>query len=220
MDDPAAPRAELEAALAFLRRFNRRLGGVRPALRRLERAASELPADRPIRVIDIGTGSADIPLAMARWAERRGRAIEIDAIDMHPATVAAARAHVKGCAAIEVIQADATQLMDRYEPGAFDIAHAALFLHHLSDVQVLTVLRVMDRLAAHGVIWTDIVRGPVARLGVRLLTIGAGSMAKHDGRVSVEAGFTRAEALDLARRAGIEHPRCATRPGLFTIWSA
>ncbi|MHC5001486.1 MAG: methyltransferase domain-containing protein [Planctomycetota bacterium] len=204
MDDPDIGRDELVKALRFLRRFNAGFGSARTAVRIVRRLTAGWPDDRPIRLLDVGTGSADIPLVLADWARRAGRTVRIVAVDAHPLTVELARAHVRGHDEITVVEADARRLTDRYEPGAFDIAHAALFLHHLSDLEVMTVLRVMDRLATTGVIWSDLLRSNAARLGVRLLTIGAGPVARHDGAVSVEAGFTKREALDLANRVGLQ----------------
>lgn len=205
MDELAADRAELSASLHYLRWVNRRLGGIGAAIWGLRRVAPQWPADRPLRVLDVGAGSADIPLAMAQWAANHGRRIEITAIDRHPVTVELAREFVGRRDDIAVIQADALRLTELFEPGDFDVAHAGLFLHHLHDVQVMTVLRMMDRLATRGVIWNDLVRGWAGRLGVRIVTLGprVPGMVKHDAIASVAAGFTKREALDLASRAGL-----------------
>ncbi len=40
---------------------------------------------------------------------------------------------------------------------------------------------------------------------MRLLTFGVPAVVRHDARVSVEAGFTRSEALELARRVGLHN---------------
>ncbi|MFQ5427078.1 MAG: hypothetical protein ACE5EV_08360, partial [Gaiellales bacterium] len=85
----------------------------------------------------------------------------------------------------------------------FDYAHAGMFLHHLPDVEVMTVLRIMHRLSRRGLIVNDLLRGIVGRIGVRLLLLGAPAIVRHDARVSVAAGFTRRDALELARRAGL-----------------
>ncbi|TVQ57680.1 MAG: hypothetical protein EA377_00720, partial [Phycisphaerales bacterium] len=89
----------------------------------------------------------------------------------------------------------------------FDVVHAGMFLHHLPDLEVMTVLRIMQRLAQHGMIWNDLARRTLARIGVRAmvaLTPGLPRMARHDAVVSVEAGFTRREAIELAQRVGWE----------------
>ena len=204
MDDPDVDRADLDRSLPFIRMVNRRLGGASAAVRHLARWSSQWPAGETILVIDIVTGSADIPLAITRWARGAGRRVHVTGIDLHPTTLQLAREHVGEVPNIELVQADALQLMDRFEAGAFDYAHAGMFLHHLDDIEVMTVLRIMDRLAGRGLIWNDLVRGPVELLFVRLLTLGRPAIVRHDGIVSVAAGFTRREALDLARRVGME----------------
>ena len=211
MDEPEASPDDLAVSLRFIRFVNRRLGGTRGAIRTIERWAREKgdqwPRDRPIRVLDIGTGSADIPVAMAKWARRHRRAREIDAIDLHPTTLKLAREYVGEVENIRLRQLDALKLMDHYEPGSFDVVHAGMFLHHLPDLEVMTVLRIMQRLARHGMIWNDLARRTLARAGVRTLvalTPGLPRMARHDAVVSVEAGFTRQEAIELARRVGWE----------------
>lgn len=203
MDDPDVDRVDLDRSLQFIRMVNRRLGGAGAAVRHLARWSTQWPAGETIRVIDIGTGSADIPLAITRWARRAGRRVHVTGIDLHPTTLQLAREHVGEVPNIELVQADALQLMDRFEAGAFDYAHAGMVLHHLDDIEVMTVLRIMYRLASRGVIWNDLVRGTVELLFVRLLTLGRPAIVRHDGIASVAAGFTRREALDLARRVGL-----------------
>jgi ubiquinone/menaquinone biosynthesis C-methylase UbiE len=215
MDDPNADRAELAASLKYLRWVNQTLGGANAAIAALEHSARDWPKDRAIRLLDVGTGSADIPLAIADWAKRRGHCINITAIDVHPTTVELARQHVGWRDDIALMHADALRLTDIFEAGEFDYAHAGLFLHHLEDVQVITVLRMMDRLTTRGVIWNDLLRGWPGKFGVRLLTLGSRvpKMVKHDAIVSVDAGFTRREALDMAHRAGLK--RVTLRSYLF-----
>ena len=94
MDDPNVDRAQLARSLRFIRAVNRRLGGASAALGHLRRWSAEWPPESVIRVIDIGTGSADIPLAITRWARQSGRRVEITAVDNHPTTLALAREHV------------------------------------------------------------------------------------------------------------------------------
>ncbi len=206
MDDPDVDEAELARSLQFIRRFNQRLGGTSAVLAHLRNWAKSWPSDKTMRILDVGTGSADIPLAIASWAQRSKINVQITGVDVHAKTLAAARAFVGDIPDITLEQADALKLMDHYQPGSFDYAHAGLFLHHLEDVDVLTTLRIMDRLTTHGLIWNDLIRGFWARIGVRLLTLpgtGIPAMARHDARVSVEAGFTREEVMKFATRVGL-----------------
>lgn len=210
MDDPAADPRELNRALGFLRLINRRFGGAAAALTVLDRWSNPRIARRPLRILDVGTGSADIPLAIVRWARQRAIPVHVTGIDRHQTTLAAAREYVAGTPEIELIAMDALELADRFNPDEFDVAHAGLFLHHLTDIEVMTVLRAMQRVARIGVIWNDLVRRGVAKVGVALATLGAPPMARHDALVSVDAGFTKREAIDLTRRVGLEHRRYRT----------
>lgn len=216
MDDPNASREDLTVALKFLRMANARLGGTRAALREFQRWAKSWPVGgasaATIRILDIGTGSADIPLAIAQWARAAGYRVHVTAVDRHPLTCELAREHLNAVAGpcagdIEIVQGDALRLTDRYSPGSFDYAHAGLFLHHLQDIEVVTVLRIMDRLTSRGMIWNDLVRVRFPRLMLWPSLIGAPQIVKHDALVSVQAGFTRAESFDLAARAGWRSPR-------------
>jgi hypothetical protein len=220
MDDPDVDRAELDRSLRFIRMVNRRLGGASAVVGHLQRWSARWPAAETIRVIDIGTGSADIPLAITRWAQRAGRRVHVTGVDLHPMTLQLAREHVGERPDVELVEANALALMDRFEAGAFDYAHAGMFLHHLDDIEVMTMLRIMHRLASRGIIWNDLARGVLELLSVRLLTLGRPAIVRHDGLVSVAAGFTKHEALELAERVGL--PDIAYRRhvfGRFTLTS-
>ena len=206
MDDPNVDRAQLEELLRFIRMVNRRLGGAAAALKHLQRWSADWPSRQTIRILDLGTGSADIPLAISDWASTSQHPVHIIAVDLHETTLAVARNQVGKRADIELVQADARHLTDLFEPHTFDYAHAGMFLHHLGDIEVMTVLRIMDRLTTRGLIWNDLVRGRIERLAVRVLTLRAPAMIKHDAVVSVAAGFTRREVLDLSNRVGLETP--------------
>lgn len=215
MDAPEAPRDELRRALGYLRFVNRRMGGVRALLRCFERWSHRWPKDRPVRLLDVGAGSGDIAQAARAWAARRGFDLRVTVVDAHAETARVARERLARDEGIEVVEADALTLMDRYEVRSFEYAHAALFLHHLNDVQALTMLRVMERLASAGVVWSDLVRSTPMEWMVRAGTIGQPEMVRHDAIVSVRAGFTRREALDMAARLDMSWMRWRREPWLY-----
>lgn len=234
MDAPDARREDLDRALRFIRAINRRLGGAKALVSCLSQWSRNWPTDRPVTLLDIATGSADIPVAARRWAVERGHDLRILGVDFHETTLELAQEYVAAQPpeireGVRLQRVDALKLTDAVEPGSYDYAHAGMFLHHLADIEAMTVLAMMDRIAKRGLVWNDLTRSPFARFGVRVLTLGANPMVKHDARVSVEAGFTRAEAVDLTRRVGLEYCRyrsmffaqrfvvCGERPG---AWSA
>ena len=218
MDDPAVDPAELKEALAFIRKVNLRLGGVKALTKHLERWSANWPKGHEVSILDIATGSADIPVEVVRWARERGYSVRITAVDIHETTLDSAREHMErelgDDAPIELVQADAKELVDRYGPLSFDYVHAGMFLHHLTEIEVLTVLRIMDRVAQRGIVWNDLVRSRVAMAGIWALTLGQSDMIKHDARVSVRAGFTKKEVKEYARRTSLGY--CRYRSNFFT----
>ena len=207
MDDPDVDAAELGSALMALARTNRRLGGVRAVLREMNRWTNGWPPEQPLRVLDVATGSADIPVALASWASDRGLKIDITAIDLHRKTLDFARKRVETIPEVTVVQADALKLMDQFEPNSFDIVHAGLFLHHLHDLDVLTELRIMQRLASRGMIWNDLVRSGFTKVAIVPFSWLGPKIFRHDSIASMHAGFSRSEAMDFARRVGLENIR-------------
>jgi len=212
MDDPDADPAELRDAFRFIRRVNRHLGGTGALLGYLAREAPGWPSGATIRLLDLGTGVADIPLAACDWARRRGLRFEAVALDAHPGCLALAREATAGRDDVTVVEGDARDALDRFGPGSFDYVHAGMFLHHLEDDDVVRTLGVMGRIATRGVVWNDLLRSAASRLGVRLLTLFASPIVRDDARLSVEKGFTRAEAIDLAAAAGLGGIRIRSMP--------
>jgi hypothetical protein len=134
----------------------------------------------------------------------------VTGVDLHGTTLELARRHVAGADGIELAQANALKLMDRFTPGSFDYVHAGMFLHHLPFIEVLTVLRIMDRLARAGLVWNDLVRSRVALGLLRPMLVGRPHIVRHDAVASVRAGFTRREVMDFAGRVGLDYVRYHT----------
>jgi SAM-dependent methyltransferase len=208
MDEPGQDPAQLGLSLADLRGVNRWLGGCRVALHHLGGLVARHPRPR-YRVLDVATGSADIPLRAAAWARARGIAMEIVATDHHPTTLEFARRHAAGEAAVRVEPADALHLP--YDDDAFDIAMISTALHHFdARDDLLRVLGEMRRVARIGGIVNDLRRSRPALAGARLLAATvwrAHPVTAHDGPLSVRRAFTPAELEELARAAGLPGAR-------------
>jgi SAM-dependent methyltransferase len=201
MDEPGQDRAELARSLADLRAVNRWLGGTRVVLHHLAGLVERHPRGS-YRVLDVGTGSGDIPLAVAEWGRRRGIVIEIVATDNHPTTLELARAHTAAEPAVAVEHADARRLP--YPDGSFDFALCSTALHHFGEGDDLRVLRELARVCRIGLIVSDLARSRPALLGARLLAATVWRrhpVTRHDGPLSVRRSFTPAELRALAARA-------------------
>jgi len=205
MDQPGITRAALDTSLRYIRGVNQRLGGVEALLGHLRAWSRRWPRTRPITLLDIGTGSADLPLAARKWASGAGFDLRVTAIDKHETTLAIAREHIAGSRGITLVEADALDLDNRFGTGEFDYVHAGLFLHHLPDDQVVQVLKSMHRICAAGLVWNDLIRSRLGQFVVTALTLGRPGIVRHDARVSVEGGFVREEVDRMAVKAGIDY---------------
>lgn len=219
MDRPDASREELDGALEFIRKVNQSLGGTSGLVRWLQRWSPNWPTDRPITLLDLGTGSADIPAAARSWAIERGYDLRVTALDVHETTLDLARDYLahqpeRVREGIELVRADVFDAVDRFGADSFDYTHAGMFLHHFAEVSVLTILRIMERLAARGLVWNDLSRTRLAHAAIKLLTRGQNEMVRHDAVVSVEKGFTRREVIDYQARLGLDW--CAYRGRFLT----
>ncbi len=210
MDGPDVERTELETALRHLARINRWTGARRALLKHLPTVVP--PAGS--RILDVGTGGADLPLAVAGWAESRGRRVSIVAVDRHQATLELARQRVAHRPEIRTLRADVLRLP--FPAGAFDLALLSMTLHHLDGHALTHALGELARVAEGGrVMVGELERSVPNYLGARLLaaTIWRGNgVTRHDGPISVRRAFTPGELLELARQAGLRAPQVHRHP--------
>src|SRR5882672_8375822 len=91
MDTEFVHPDEMARILRALEMVNVWLGGVRATLGHLNRFSRFWSPGQTIRMIDWGTGGADVPRAIVRWARKRGFRVEIMGIDNNPAVIAYAK---------------------------------------------------------------------------------------------------------------------------------
>jgi ubiquinone/menaquinone biosynthesis C-methylase UbiE len=121
-------------------------------------------------------------------------------VDLHATTARAALAQNPD-PRIRIVRADVLRLP--FADGSFDYATTSLFLHHLDDDDVVRVLAAMSRVARRGIIAGDLLRRRRAYAWIKLFTLFANPIVKHDGPASVAQAFTRDEVLALRDRAGL-----------------
>jgi 2-polyprenyl-3-methyl-5-hydroxy-6-metoxy-1,4-benzoquinol methylase len=204
--DPAEPElmdrsqpvsSELENDLRNLRQLNRFFGShclVRNFLRRWIE-----PGDH-VRIVDLATGSGDIPRLIVDYAQKIGAKVEVDALDRQPATLEIARNLSGNYPEISYVEAN---ILEWRPAEPYDIVLCSLALHHFSDDDAVRLLRRCGELSRKFVLVSDLRRGLLATIGVYLLTalIFREPMTRYDGRVSAARAFSVAELDELAGRA-------------------
>lgn len=192
---------ELEEALADLRVVNRRLGDTRAVIGHLSRLAMQVP--HPVTVLDIATGSADIPVALAEWGRRSGVPLAITAVDNNMQTLGVARRVTERFPEITLARADG--LLLPFASGGFDIVLCCKTLHHFSsEREAVRLLQEVLRVARRGYLVMDLRRSRIAWLLIALLTrlFTKNRITRNDGPLSVLRSFTPGELAALAREAG------------------
>jgi 2-polyprenyl-3-methyl-5-hydroxy-6-metoxy-1,4-benzoquinol methylase len=175
-DIPDADRAAFHRDLAFIHRL---LGNLPSVLRRIRHS------QQPVRsIIDIGCGDGAVLKQI-----REAVGAEVTGIDLRPPDD-----DVYG---VPILQRDAT----RDELPVADVAISLLTLHHLTDDQVVNMVRNTAR-SCRRFICLDLVRHP---LPFALFSTFIGPLihkeAADDGRQSIRRAFKPAELSALMTRA-------------------
>ena len=209
LDRGVLPPEELATNLDDIARLNRLPGGAAASTD----AVARLLDGAAGRVLDVGTGRADIPLRMA------ARGWSVVALDSDPEVLAIARRKAAAEPAIEVVAGDGRSLP--FPDATFEVAHCSLLVHHLDRGDAVALLREMRRVARRGVVVNDLRRGwlPLLATAASVAVLGRCRSTRHDGLLSVRRAYTVAELDDLLRAAGlrVRHRSPAWMPRVVTV---
>lgn len=198
MDRDQPVSAELECDLKRIRQLNRWFGSYRLVLDFVRDWIK--PADK-LRIVDLATGSGDIPRLIVDYARKINATVEMDALDRQPATLEIARRLSADYPEISYREANVLE----WNPiEAYDITICTLALHHFSDEDAVRLLGRCRQLSKRFVLVSDLRRSFSLVAGVYLLTalIFREPMTRYDARLSAVRAFSFSEMRDLAVRAG------------------
>jgi SAM-dependent methyltransferase len=212
LDQTGHDPAELAANLRDIRTVNRVAGGTAIVLRYLPALLDQVPRDCPAEILDVATGSGDIPRALITWAGRQSRPLRLTITDRSPEILSAARSMLADVPEVTftVCDARAVPMPDR----SFDVVLCSLALHHFAPGEAVQVLREMDRLSRTGFILNDIRRCRAGYLAAWAASRVAtrNRLTRHDMPLSVLRAYTPDELRALLGQAGIPEARVTTHP--------
>ena len=203
LDDPDV----LMGNLRDLRRVNRWLGGVALSRQALDALVGrQADTGTAITLLDVGTGGADIPMALLADWQRRERHLEVTAVDSRPEVLFAARMArpaIDRVRRLTLATADGRTLP--YPDDSFDVVHASMVVHHLDPADAVALLREMRRVCRRGVVVNDLRRGRLYWLGAKFLTwlTTRNRFTRHDAPLSVQRAYTTGEMRALLAVAGL-----------------
>jgi len=199
LDRPDCDPALAAASYRFMETVNGRFGGIRIVRRFLAAETAGRHAGAPLRILDIGSGSCDIPLAVSRWARAHGIPLHFTCLEMagHAVDIARGQLARAGDPAVQLLQED----VFTHQPAEpYDCAVASMCFHHFSNAQIVTLLQRLRGFVLNSVLINDLRRSRLASLAARLLLVGAAAGVRHDALLSIRRGFKIGELSTLLRQ--------------------
>lgn len=197
MDDPALDPDEHRRALVGLARINSLSGSAKvlwPALRKLAREVN-----RPIRVLDIATGSGDVPLTLRRMAGKERLPITFAGCDLSEVAIEVAK-RTPGD-----VQFFTHDVLNGPVPTGFDAFTCSLFLHHLDESDVIALLTKLCEANPRLILVSDLERSRfnLAAVWAVARLVSRSRVVHVDGPLSIRGAFTVAEMRAMADQAGL-----------------
>jgi SAM-dependent methyltransferase len=197
MDDPSLDPSQYEKVLRDLSRINRLTLAARPTLSFLTRA---LRGRRRFTLLDVGFGHGDMLRRIAYWAGRRGLSVELSGVDLNPRSEDIARASTPRPYPIRYRTGDYAE-----ERGPFDFIVSSLVAHHMTDAELQSFIRYMERHARLGWMINDLHRHGFSYTAYPWLARFARvhRIVREDGRLSIARAFRPPEWQAILDDAGV-----------------
>lgn len=201
MDRPGINEKLLREDLRNLRVINRFFGGHRAIRKVLKPLLRQFPPGQRLEMLDLATGSADLPVVISRLAKKLGRSVMITAVDRNPVMLRVAREFTSDVAEIQIVEGDILDL--QLSDKSFDIVICSLALHHFSREDAVRLLRNMKRLARVAVVVHDLCRSWIGAWTAWLYThlTTRNPLTLYDSYLSVLRAFTPEELIEMAQEA-------------------
>ena len=160
-------------------------------------------------VLDIGCGAGDIPHALAQWAKSEGKKVTLTAIDLNPLFVTYASNHY-WCPEISFLECSA---FDIEKLGSFDYITSSMFFHHLSDEDIVRLLRLLRQNSRRGFLVNDLYRCHFNYWGAYLLGVFSFSpVVFNDAKLSVKRAFRENDLERYREQSGISDLKIERKP--------
>lgn len=202
-------RSDCDPALAvasyrFMEMINVRFGGLRVVRRFLAAEMAGCRAEaRPLRILDIGSGSCDIPLAVSEWAQTDNIPLHFTCLESAGPAVELARGQLAraGNPAVHLLQED---IFTHQPAEPYDCAVASMCFHHFSDAQIRTCMQRLRGFVRDSLLINDLRRSSMAYWATRLLLAGTRAPAgvRHDALLSIRRGFNVNELRSVLEQPG------------------
>ncbi len=196
LDSPDCDPQLSHSSYRFMEWINRFVGGTRAVKNFLTTEFSHNGSSHPMRILDIGSGTCDIPLAITKWAWKQSRRIEFTCIETNETALKIASENIKK-SGFDSIKLKHESILTFNCRQHFDYAIGSMFFHHFQDEQILALIRKLRSCVLRGILINDLRRNLTSFASCAALVCLLSKGLKHDALLSIRKGFKSNELLRL-----------------------
>lgn len=204
MDDFSLAGDHLRVNLDILASINKWLGGNKVSLDGIRKLVKEIPKDRELVIVDLGCGNGDMLRRVAKLGKKLGYQFKLIGIDANNDSIQYARLLSLSYANISFLKMNI--FSDEFKDMEFDIALSTLFLHHLSNDEIVDKLNLLKGQSRIGIVVNDLHRSKLAHFLFNIVSFFINNrIIRNDGLVSIRRGFKKKELERFANQLQIEY---------------
>jgi 2-polyprenyl-3-methyl-5-hydroxy-6-metoxy-1,4-benzoquinol methylase len=177
---------------------NRFGGGTKAVENYLATEISHNGDSRSVRILDIGSGTCDIPLAILKWARNKSQKIEFTCLEINETALKIATENIKrsGFDAIELKDESIFEFDCRQD---FDYIVGSMFFHHFQNERILNLIKKLRSYMVKSILINDLRRNLMSYAGCRIMACLFSKGLRHDVLLSIRKGF---KSKELSRLLG------------------
>lgn len=195
LDGDSIPDVDLYQNLKELNTINKLLGGYNISFNALKKV---LVKNKMYVIADIGCGGGDTLKQIQLWNIKHNYLLNLVGIDLKQTCINYSTQNNN--AGIQFICDDYKTILN-YIPKV-DIIHACLFCHHLTEVEIIDLIKFCKSNSITLII-NDLERNPIAYYAIKFLTqlFSKSYLVKNDAPLSVLRGFKKKEWKEIINQS-------------------
>lgn len=198
MDDPLVEDKVLKKVFEDINRTNRLLSGNNLTVGCMAKLVADYPQES-YTILDVGCGDGTMLRKLVIWARKRGIKMKCIGVDLSEKGLTIAKEMSQHFPEIRYLKQDILKL----DPANLhcDILLCTLTMHHFLNHQIPVFLEKFGKLAHIAVVINDLQRSALAYYLFKVFSLifVRTAIAKHDGLISIQSGFTKPELIAFSR---------------------
>ncbi len=154
-------------------------------------------------ILDIGAGSGELLRSTAKFARLKNLKTRLFGLELNKRSAESILEESVTYPEIKAVRANALNLP--FEQNSFDYVICSLFIHHLTNDEIVKSFKEMSRVSRKKIFVIDLHRHAVAYGFYKAFCVGfrISKMVREDGSLSILRGFKSNELKKLAKNAGL-----------------